>query len=76
IDVDSFAKKNPDFAPIAKSLDSINDSIIKQAQKIDGGKFDFTTNTLVSSTNLQKISPSEARIISAMLMTQSGQNEN
>ena len=76
IDVNSFAKKNPDFAPIAKSLDNINDNIIKQAQKIDGGKFDFTANTLVSSTNLQKISPSEARIISAMLMTQSGQNEN
>lgn len=76
IDVNSFAKKNPDFAPIAKSLDNINDNIIKQAQKIDGGKFDFTANTLVSSTNLQKISASEARIISAMLMTQSGQNEN
>ncbi|MFP6813970.1 MAG: ATP-binding protein, partial [Moraxella sp.] len=67
---------NPDFAPIAKSLDNINDNIIKQAQKLDGGKFDFTSNTLVSSTNLQKISASEARIISAMLMTQSGQNEN
>lgn len=76
MDVNSFAKKNPDFAPIAKSLDNINDNIIKQAQKLDGGKFDFTANTLVSSTNLQKISPSEARIISAMLMTQSGQNEN
>lgn len=34
IDDNSFAKKNPDFAPIAKSLDNINDNIIKQAQKL------------------------------------------
>ena len=33
-----FAKKNPDFSPIAKSLDNINDNTIKQSQKLDGGK--------------------------------------
>ena len=33
-----FAKKTPDFTPIAKSLDNINDNIIKQAQKLAGGK--------------------------------------
>ena len=38
IDDNSFAKKNPDFAPIAKSLHNINDNIIKQSQKLDGGK--------------------------------------
>ena len=38
IDDNSFAKKNPDFSPIAKSLDNINDNIIKQSQKLDGGK--------------------------------------
>ncbi len=34
----SFAKKTPDFTPIAKSLDNINDNTIKQSQKLDGGK--------------------------------------
>lgn len=74
MDVATFAKQHQQFLPIANRLDQINASLIADAKKIDAGKFDFTSNTLVSGTNLQKISSNESRVITAMLMTQQPQN--
>ena len=52
MDVNSFAKKNPDFAPIAKSLDNINDNIIKQAQKLMAVKINVSHKKTAQSHDL------------------------
>ena len=52
IDDNSFAKKNPDFAPIAKSLDNINDNLIKQAQKLMAVKINASHKKTAQSHDL------------------------
>lgn len=69
MDVDTFAAKYPSFAPICQSLENINQKLINQAKQQDASKFDFVTGTIVSTTNLQRTTPKEAQILTALMMT-------
>ncbi|MFW2176905.1 MULTISPECIES: ATP-binding protein [unclassified Moraxella] len=70
INVDTFTQQHHYFQPIAKSLNGINQRLITQAKTNDNNRFDFISNLLVSSTNLQRTTPKEAQILTAMLMKQ------
>lgn len=70
MDAATFAQANPQFQPIADSLDKINQRIINKAKQVDNGKFEMAANTILSGTNLQRTTPNEAQIIAAMLLTE------
>lgn len=69
INVDTFAINHPSFAPIAQSLNKANERLINKAKKIDAQRFEFKSNTIVSSTNLQRTTLKEAEILTALLFT-------
>lgn len=72
----TFAQANPQFQPIADSLEKINQGIINKAKQIDNGKFEMAANTILSGTNLQRTTPKEAQIIAAMLLTEGSTTVN
>ncbi len=68
INVDEFAHANPSFAPIAKSLDKVNQTLIADAIAKDKDRYEISAGTLVSTTNLNKIGDNEAKLLSALLL--------
>lgn len=70
------ADSNPNFSPIADSLDSINDRLIDEAVAKDEGRFTLAARSILSTTNLDKISEQESKLLSALLLLNIDQTFN
>lgn len=70
------AKKKPSFAPIADRLDSINRTLIDEATAKDEGRFTLAARSILSTTNLDKISEQESQLLSALLLLNIDQTFN
>ncbi len=62
------AAQSPGFAPIADSLERINHQLIDEALAKDEGRFTFAARSILSTTNLDKISEQESKLLSALLL--------
>lgn len=71
-----FAERHPGFAPIADSLDSINQTLIDEAVAKDESRYTFAARSIVSTTNLDKISEQESKLLSALLLLNVDQTFN
>ena len=71
-----FAERHPGFAPIADSLDSINQTLIDEAMAKDESRYTFAARSIVSTTNLDKISEQESKLLSALLLLNVDQTFN
>lgn len=76
ITVERFAKTNPAFAPIATSLDAINDDLLKQAVAKDEPRYNLAAGSILSTTNMKKISEQESKLLSALLLLNTDQSLN
>ena len=70
------AEKNPSFAPIADSLDSINQTLIDEAVAKDESRYTLAARSILSTTNLHKISEQESKLLSALLLLNIDQTFN
>ncbi|MBB3105836.1 signal transduction histidine kinase [Psychrobacter luti] len=70
------AESNPSFAPIADSLDSINQTLIDEAVTKDESRYTLAARSILSTTNLNKISEQESRLLSALLLLNIDQTFN
>ncbi|MDE0490784.1 ATP-binding protein [Psychrobacter sp. A3] len=62
------AAQSPGFAPIADSLERINHQLIDEALAKDEGRFTLAARSILSTTNLDKISEQESKLLSALLL--------
>ena len=62
------AAQSPGFAPIADSLERINNQLIDEALAKDEGRFTLAARSILSTTNLDKISEQESKLLSALLL--------
>ncbi|MGP5526154.1 ATP-binding protein [Psychrobacter celer] len=62
------AAQSPSFAPIADSLERINNQLIDEALAKDEGRFTLAARSILSTTNLDKISEQESKLLSALLL--------
>lgn len=62
------ASTNPTFAPIADSLDNVNHELIEEAIVKDEGRYTLAANSILSTTNMNKISEQESKLLSALLL--------
>lgn len=76
ITANQFAEKNSSFAPIANSLDSINQTLIDEAVTKDEGRYTLAARSILSTTNLGKISEQESKLLSALLLLNIDQTFN
>ncbi|WP_131668984.1 sensor histidine kinase [Psychrobacter pygoscelis] len=76
ITVSQFAESNPNFAPIANSLDNLNDKLIEQALSKNEGQFNLAAGSILSTTNMNKISKHESKLLSALLLLNTDQSIN
>ena len=70
------ADANPNFAPIADSLDSINQTLIDEAVAKDESRYTLAARSILSTTNLDKISEQESKLLSALLLLNIDQTFN
>ncbi len=70
------AESNPSFAPIADSLDSINQTLIDEAVTKDESRYTLAARSILSTTNLNKISEQESKLLSALLLLNIDQTFN
>ena len=70
------AENNPSFAPIADSLDSINQTLIDEAVTKDESRYTLAARSILSTTNLNKISEQESKLLSALLLLKLAQTFN
>ncbi|WP_413519029.1 ATP-binding protein [Psychrobacter glacincola] len=70
------AESNPSFAPIADSLDSINQTLIDEAVTKDESRYTLAARSIISTTNLNKISEQESKLLSALLLLNIDQTFN
>ena len=70
------AEKHPSFAPIADSLDSINQTLIDEAVTKDESRYTLAARSILSTTNLNKISEQESKLLSALLLLNIDQTFN
>ncbi|WP_227676445.1 PAS domain-containing sensor histidine kinase [Psychrobacter sp. 1044] len=70
------AENNPSFAPIADSLDSINQTLIDEAVTKDESRYTLAARSILSTTNLNKISEQESKLLSALLLLNIDQTFN
>lgn len=70
------AEKHPSFAPIADSLDSINQTLIDEAVAKDESRYTLAARSILSTTNLNKISEQESKLLSALLLLNIDQTFN
>jgi len=70
------AETNPTFAPIADSLDSINQTLIDEAVAKDEGRYNLAARSILSTTNVGKISEQESKLLSALLLLNLDQTFN
>ena len=70
------AEKHPSFAPIADSLDSINQTLIDEAVTKDESRYTLAARSILSTTNLDKISEQESKLLSALLLLNIDQTFN
>ena len=70
------ADVNPSFAPIADSLDSINQILIDEAVAKDESRYTLAARSILSTTNLDKISEQESKLLSALLLLNIDQTFN
>ena len=76
ITVSQFAESNPNFAPIANSLDNLNDKLIDQAVTKNEGQYNLAAGSILSTTNMNKISKQESKLLSALLLLNTDQSIN
>ncbi|ERL55105.1 ATP-binding protein [Psychrobacter aquaticus] len=70
------AETNPTFAPIADSLDTINQTLLDEAVAKDEGRYDLAARSILSTTNVGKISEQESKLLSALLLLNLDQTFN
>lgn len=70
------AEKTPGFAPIADSLDSINQTLIDEAVAKDENRYTLAARSILSTTNVGKISEQESKLLSALLLLNIDQTFN
>ncbi|MFZ3143601.1 ATP-binding protein [Psychrobacter glacincola] len=70
------AESNPSFAPIADSLDNINQMLIDEAVAKDENRYTLAARSILSTTNLNKISEQESKLLSALLLLNIDQTFN
>ncbi|AGP49380.1 ATPase [Psychrobacter sp. G] len=70
------AESNPSFAPIADSLDNINQTLIDEAVTKDESRYTLAARSILSTTNLNKISEQESKLLSALLLLNIDQTFN
>ena len=70
------ASTNPTFAPIADSLDNVNQELIDEAVAKDEGRYNLAANSILSTTNMNKISEQESKLLSALLLLNVDQSFN
>lgn len=70
------AEKHSSFAPIADSLDSINQTLIDEAVAKDESRYTLAARSILSTTNLDKISEQESKLLSALLLLNIDQTFN
>ena len=68
VTVRQLAAQSPGFAPIADSLERINHQLIDEALAKDEGRFTLAARSILSTTNLDKISEQESKLLSALLL--------
>ena len=70
------AEKHSTFAPIADSLDDINQTLIDEAVAKDEGRYTLAARSILSTTNLNKIGEQESKLLSALLLLNIDQTFN
>lgn len=76
ISANQLATSNPSFAPIAESLDKINQELIDEAMAKDEGRYTLAARSILSTTNMNKISEQESNLLSALLLLNVDQTFN
>lgn len=71
-----FAEANPSFAPIANSLDAINANLLDEAITKNEGQYNLAAGSILSTTNMNKISQQESKLLSALLLLNADQSIN
>lgn len=74
--VSQLAKSSPAFAPIASRLDAINDDLIAEAIAKDEPRYTLAASSILSTTNMNKISQQESKLLSALLLLNVDQSIN
>ena len=74
--VSQLAKSSPAFAPIANRLDAINDELIAEAIAKDEPRYTLAAGSILSTTNMNKISQQESKLLSALLLLNVDQSIN
>lgn len=70
------ATSNPAFVPIAASLDAVNRELINEAVAKDEGRYTLAARSILSTTNMNKISEQESQLLSALLLLNVDQGFN
>ncbi len=70
------ATTNPSFAPIADALDAVNRQLINEAIAKDEGRYNLAARSILSTTNMNKISEQESKLLSALLLLNVDQDFN
>ncbi|ALF58947.1 ATP-binding protein [Psychrobacter urativorans] len=70
------ATTNPAFVPIAASLDAVNRELINEAIAKDEGRYTLAARSVLSTTNMNKISEQESQLLSALLLLNVDQGFN
>ncbi|WP_352337805.1 ATP-binding protein [Psychrobacter sp. 16-MNA-CIBAN-0192] len=66
--VSQLASTHARFAPIATALDGINNTLISEAVTKDEGRYTLAARSILSTTNMNKISEQESKLLSALLL--------
>ena len=70
------AQATPAFTPIADSLDAVNRELIAEATEKDEGRYNLAARSILSTTNMNKISTQESKLLSALLLLNVDQDFN
>ena len=62
------AETQAQFAPIATSLEHINSQLISNAKQKDEGRYNLAARSILSTTNMNRISENESNLLSALLL--------
>ncbi|GAA0319384.1 sensor histidine kinase [Psychrobacter aestuarii] len=62
------AEKQVSFAPIAASLEGVNSQLIDAAKQKDEGRYNLAARSILSTTNMNRISENESNLLSALLL--------
>lgn len=68
ITASQLASTNARFAPIATALDGVNKALIDEAVAEDEGRYTLAARSILSTTNMNKISEQESKLLSALLL--------